>query len=78
MNEHLVQKTYNINKITLIIFLTENKVFKVFMQKKSGIVFFVLLFYGCIKNYFSLNFWLTTESSMYALKANITSLYVCR
>lgn len=34
MNEHLVQKTYNINKITLIIFLTENKVFKVFVQKK--------------------------------------------
>lgn len=35
MNEHLVQKTYNINKITLIIFLTENKVFKVFMQKNQ-------------------------------------------
>lgn len=35
MNEHLVQKAYNINKITLIIFLTENKVFKVFVQKKN-------------------------------------------
>lgn len=62
MNEHLVQKAYNINKITLIIFLTENKVFKVFVQKKIRNQHFVLLFYGCIKNYFSLNFWLKTES----------------
>ena len=35
MNEHLVRNAHNINKITLIIFLTENKVFKVFVQKKN-------------------------------------------
>lgn len=40
MNEHLARNTYNINKITLIIFLTENKEFKVFVQKKFGIFFF--------------------------------------
>lgn len=45
MNEHLARNTYNINKITLIIFLTENKEFKVFVQKKIwNLLFFTLFF----------------------------------